>query len=315
MAPATKNAFANKNAFATKNEFATKKLAVAAEKLAFATKKLARKEVVLFLALTLCLSTVFYYLIPKAQTNSDALLLTALLMWCPAVAAILTRLHYQKNLDGFGFGWNETRWQLAGAFIPVLLGLAMFGSVWLAFGAFNVQTAEQMFSTAFLFAFASSLALNLLFALGEELGWRGLLVPELSKFTGFTKLALLSGTIWMSWHLPLILFGSYHGSGPLWFSLAMFAPSVIGSGVVIAWLRLKSGSVWPAVFFHGVWNYFIQRFYPSLTFSSPETDAILGEFGWASPVLFVVLAFVCWHYRGKLPKVTLKTVKPSQPQA
>ena len=32
--------------------------------------------------------------------------------------------------------------------------------------------------------------------LGEELGWRGLLVPELSKITGFLQLSLISGVIW-----------------------------------------------------------------------------------------------------------------------
>ncbi len=262
---------------------------------------LARKEVILFLVLAFGFSAVFYFLIPGAQTKSDALLLTVSLMWCPALAAVITRLYCQKNLQGFGIGLGDRKWQLAGIFAPIAIGLVMFGAVWLAFGAFNWQAAMQAFSFSFLPTFAFMLAFNLFAAMGEEFGWRGLLVPELSKFMGFTRLALLSGAIWMAWHLPLIIFGTYHGEGALWYSLAMFIPSVIGSGVVLAWLRLKSGSVWTAVFFHGIWNYFIQQFYPMLTVQTPATEMITGEFGWASVVVYAALALVAWHCRGMLP--------------
>ncbi|MFA6530096.1 MAG: CPBP family intramembrane glutamic endopeptidase [Candidatus Micrarchaeia archaeon] len=264
-------------------------------------KKLARKEVVLFLALAFGLSSIFYYLI--ATSTSNLLLFTVALMWCPAVAAILTRFYCQKNFKGFGFGWGETKWQLVGILLPIAIGLAMFGSVWLFLGDFNAEKAAQIFSLSFLPTFAIMLAFNLFTVLGEEIGWRGLLVPEMSKFMGFTKLALLSGTIWMAWHLPIIIFGTYHGVGPLWYSLAMFVPSVIGAGVVLAWLRLKSGSIWPAVLFHGFWNYFIQSIYPALTIQTEASNMITGEFGWASSAMYVLLAFLCWHYRYLLPKV------------
>ena len=35
---------------------------------------------------------------------------------------------------------------------------------------------------------------------GEEIGWRGFLVPELAKVLPFTGVALVSGLIWASWH-------------------------------------------------------------------------------------------------------------------
>ena len=40
-------------------------------------------------------------------------------------------------------------------------------------------------------------------ALGEEIGWRGFLVPELAKALPFTGVALVSGMIWASWHYPI----------------------------------------------------------------------------------------------------------------
>jgi hypothetical protein len=116
-------------------------------------------------------------------------------------------------------------------------------------------------------------------AAGEEFGWRGLLVPELARFMGFTRLALFSGAIWTAWHIPLILFGTYHGTGSVWYSLAVFVPSVMGAGLVIAWLRIISGSVWVAVLFHGFWNYFIQQVYPAMTVMTDAGEMMLGEFG------------------------------------
>ena len=264
--------------------------------------KLARREVIVFLILAFGLSSIFYYLSATTTLHSDLLLFTLLLMWCPATAAIITRLYFQKNLKGFGFGWGETKWQLAGILMPILLGLIMFGLVWLTMGVFSPEGAASVLSFAFLPALAAGLAFNLFATFGEELGWRGLLVPEMSKFMGFTKLALLSSAIWAVWHFPLIIFGHYHGVGPLWYSLLIFTPAVIGIGVVLAWLRLKSGSLWPAVFFHGVWNYFIQQFYPMLTVETEATQLITGEFGWACPAMLVVLGLIFWHYRDRLPK-------------
>jgi len=268
--------------------------------------ELARKEVIAFLILAFGLSSIFYYLIANATTHSDLLLFTMLLMWCPATAAIITRWHYQKNLKGFGLGWGETKWQLAGIFLPILLGLVMFGYVWLTMGSFNAENAANMLSLSFLPAFLSALVFNLFAAFGEELGWRGLLVPEMSKFMSFTKLGLLSAAIWTVWHFPLILFGTYHGTGPLWFSLLVFTPQVIAMGFFLAWLRLKSGSVWVAVFFHGVWNYFIQQIYPALTVQTEATEVITGEFGWFSPLMGIAIALICWHYRYLLPKTVKK---------
>ncbi|WP_460007243.1 CPBP family intramembrane glutamic endopeptidase [Methanogenium cariaci] len=140
------------------------------------------------------------------------------------------------------------------------------------------------------------------------MGWRGLLVPELARFMGFTELALLSGAIWAAWHMPVVLFSTYNGAGPLWYSLLMFIPSVMGAGLILAWLRLRSGSVIPAILFHGFWNYFIQSFYPALTVQTPPSDMMLGEFGWASAATYILLALVFWHFRTRLPESYTKEI-------
>jgi membrane protease YdiL (CAAX protease family) len=220
------------------------------------------------------------------------------------MAAIVTRLFYQRNLKGFGFGIGKPLWLAGGILLPVVVGLLMFGTAWLlGIAPFNAEKAAVIFSVSFAPVFLYGIVFNLFAAAGEEIGWRGFLVPELSRTMGFTKLALLSSAIWTVWHFPMIFFGTYHGTGPIWYSLAVFIPSVMGAGVILAWLRCMSGSVWVAVLFHGFWNYFIQQFYPALTVTTPEGNMMLGEFGWFVALVYVVLALVFWHFRDRLPSL------------
>ena len=260
---------------------------------------LARKELKMFLVLTFLFSLVGYWLFINI-TPGNYILPTLALMWSPGISAILTRLFYQRNLSGMGFCIGDLKWQAASMALPILLGLAIFGFVWLAFSAFNMQNAALVFSLAFVPAFALGLVYSIICAAGEEIGWRGLLVPETAKIMPFWPMALITGVIWASWHVPIIIFGNYHGAGPLWYSLATVLPSIVGCGILLAWLRLKSGSVWTGVLFHGFWNYFIQGFYPMLTNNTPTTLLITGEFGLVAPILYVLAVALLWRYRDKL---------------
>jgi Type II CAAX prenyl endopeptidase Rce1-like len=53
---------------------------------------------------------------------------------------------------------------------------------------------------------------------GEEIGWRGLLVPALVDAYGERKAALLSGIVRALWHLPLVIFGTYRRRNSVSFS-------------------------------------------------------------------------------------------------
>lgn len=270
----------------------------------------AKKKVVFFLVLAFALSAVGWIFVTRSASAGDhtgLLLFTIFTMWCPGIAGLFTRYYFQKNLRGFGFIIGEYRWQLLAIGIPVIAGLVMFGAAWVfGIGEFNSDMASTIFSLAFIPVFLYAIGFNLFAAAGEEIGWRGVLVPEMAQFMGFTRLALISSAIWTLWHFPLIFFSTYSGAGPVWYSVAVFVPSVMGAGLILAWLRLRSGSVVTAILFHGFWNYFIQQFYPALTISTPASEMMLGEFGWACPVVYVILALVFWHYRGQLPVFGIK---------
>ncbi len=264
-----------------------------------------KATIILFVLLTLLFSVIFWYLLarlaPEKENANRLMIYTIAAMWSPGIAAVLTRLLYQHNLKGLGLWPVRALWLVPGMLIPVLAGLLMFGTAWV-FGIAPLDTSHlsTIFSLSFIPTFFYLLSFNCFAAFGEELGWRGLLVPELSRCMGFTRMALISGVIWTAWHFPLIMFGTYHGSGSLWYSLAVFIPSVMGASVILAWLRLASGSVWVAVLYHGFWNYFIQQFYPYLTGKTAAGETMLGEFGWFAPIVYIVLALIFWRFRQRL---------------
>jgi membrane protease YdiL (CAAX protease family) len=93
---------------------------------------------------------------------------------------------------------------------------------------------------------------NGLLAFGEEVGWRGWLLPALRPLGTWPALAV-SGAIWGLWHSPLLLLGyDFDQPNVLGVLLMVVACTIIGT--LFGWLRLRSGSLWPAVFAHGALN-------------------------------------------------------------
>jgi membrane protease YdiL (CAAX protease family) len=137
-------------------------------------------------------------------------------------------------------------------------------------------------------------------ALGEEIGWRGLLVPELAKVTSFTNTALISGAIWALWHFPVIFLAGYNGGTPGWYSAICFTAMVMGLSTMFAWMRLKSGSVWTAMLLHASHNLFIQGVFDPLTRDTTVTKYIRGEFGAAMAVTGLITGYFFWRKRAEL---------------
>jgi len=133
--------------------------------------------------------------------------------------------------------------------------------------------------------------LNLIPALGEELGWRGWLLPRLMPL-GTLWALLISGVIWGLWHAPLILLGYNYPSAPGWLGVTAMVIMCIIVGAVFSWLRLRSGSVWPPALAHAAFN---GAGGSSLLFARAgehidTTQAtILGWSGWIVPLALVVL--------------------------
>jgi membrane protease YdiL (CAAX protease family) len=255
-----------------------------------------RAALTTFLVLTFASSAVFYSLIIAAGSLSvHGGLYVLALMWCPGVSALVTRLVFQRNVRGEGWRPGAPRWLALAYLLPLGYAGVVYGLVWLS-GQGGLDLTR--FRTGLLtFVVLGSLQ-SLLSATGEELGWRGFLVPALSRRMSLTGVGLLSGAIWALWHVPLIVFADYNGGTPAWYSVTCFAVMVIAMGIPFAWLRLRSGSVWPAAILHASHNLWVQGFFDRVTVDTGPTEWLIGEFGAGLAVTIAITAWIFWRARG-----------------
>ena len=99
---------------------------------------------------------------------------------------------------------------------------------------------------------------SLLSALGEELGWRGFMVPALYQKMGLRNMLAVTSLFWCCWHLPVLIAGGYMSGAPLWYRLPAFVLCIFPVGVMAALLTVESSSIWPAALLHAAHNNYDQ---------------------------------------------------------
>lgn len=201
--------------------------------------------------------------------------MVAVLMWVPALAAFLTVKFVTKEGRGalglrVGPIKPYLRWMLL---MPVIFAV-IYGLTWLLgltrldlqmtdFMTLMAQTGADLSEAPppgalvpilFLASVLTVPFFNLLLALGEEIGWRGYLLPKLLPL-GRLRAHLLMGVIWGLWHAPLIWVGfAYPRVSPLLGILA-FTALLIALSVVIDELTLRNQhSAILAGWLHGLFN-------------------------------------------------------------
>lgn len=146
-----------------------------------------------------------------------ALLSMVLRVFGPAIAAIIA-LYYFYGSAGLLQLWRSvTRWRFAAwlyvlAFIgPLLVSGIVVG---IAYALNLVRLApDQVHPLRLLLLFPLMLVFD--GPLGEEIGWRGLLLPQLLKTMNPIGATIIVGVIWFVWHVPLYLADGkdFHGVG------------------------------------------------------------------------------------------------------
>ncbi|MEV8631898.1 CPBP family intramembrane glutamic endopeptidase [Streptosporangium sp. NPDC051023] len=137
--------------------------------------------------------------------------------------------------------------------------------------------------------------INSIAAFGEEWGWRGWLLPRLMPL-GTWRALLVSGLIWGAWHAPLTLRGYNYPELGAW-AAPFFLVFCVAFGSLLGWLRLYSGSVWPAVVGHGALNASAGLVFLVGDAASPPNFALAGISGLAGSALLAVLSALLFARR------------------
>lgn len=194
-------------------------------------------------------------------------------MWVPALATVITVKWVTR--EGFAItnirfgGWRP---YLRVALIIPVCYLVIYALTWLlGLGQpdWNLLYFRNLFLSAgmeapplpplipfwiglYLVTLLVAPFINSIFAFGEELGWRGYLLPKLLPL-GKPRAYLLMGIIWGLWHLPLLLVGYMYPGYPFLGTL-LFLLLTTGLGIFINELTLRQRSSILAGWAHGIFN-------------------------------------------------------------
>lgn len=267
----------------------------------------ATKRIAAYLVLVFSVSIPLYVLITGGGGLSGPGGLYVLpLMWAPGLAGLLTTFIFQRNLRGMGWGFGKPIYYLIAYLLPILYAGVAYALLWLlGLGRLDTTGVEGPVGPFILSALTIHILEAGLLALGEEIGWRGLLVPQLARVQPFARTAIISGVIWGLWHVPLISGGGGYTSGaPAWYAVACFMVLIVGVSFAFTWLRLASGSIWPAVLLHAVHNAFIQGVLDKLTADTGPTAYFTTEFGLGLALMGVVVGLIFWRQGRALAPAT-----------
>ncbi len=288
------------------------------------TQAVNKRELTWFLALTFALSWPMF-LAPMALGGGDpaaaqaiASIAWALVMFVPGLAAIVTtRFVMGRELKSLNLGrLGPKRFYLwAWLLPPVGAVLTLLFTVLLGVGKLDLSFAAVQESIAALptpvavpplvvvaVEIGASLLLaplvNTIFAIGEEVGWRGYLLPTLLPM-GKWRAILITGAIWGVWHAPAIIQGHNYPGHPILGIFLMIGFCLL-LGTILSWLYLETRSPWAPALAHGAGNAVAAL---PMLFLAPGVDITWGG-TLAAPVGWIGMAlFIAWLvYTRRLPR-------------
>lgn len=269
------------------------------------------KNIVVFLALTFASTVLFAFLCPLEWMDSTSGAGAIIYSCFPALCALLTRRLAKESFtyralwlespNGKGIPYSLLGWY--GVLLFMLLGYG-------AFFLFNrsLLNTEGVFEdiryTLAMTVLVAPVALAGIFLMGEELGWRGYLLPKLTAVLGVVPATVVIGLIWACWHIPLLIvmeraggvgLGGVVSSG--WFHsfVTVYLPLCLSMSMVCSFVTLKSGSALAAGCAHASYNTYITAFDVFINYEGISGFSINRPFYYVIILMFSVGVPMMFH--------------------
>lgn len=265
-----------------------------------------RNASILFTAITFAVSWTFLW-VAIERLHLPELAIILVLMWIPALVSIFLRVANREGFDDVGLRLGKPRFWLYAYGVPLAAATVTYSLAWLLGQvSITVYLRQQSmygplpFRLAWINANAGVLGflaqrlvvvmtlgalIGFGFALGEEIGWRGYLLPRLVKANVRFPI-LVSGIIWGIWHVPFVLLTFQHQP---YVTAVLYVFLCVVFAVFVGWLRLASGSVFVAAMAHAAYNTFYQDFFDH-SFAGANKWFWAGEVGLLPGLAFGAIA-------------------------
>ena len=196
------------------------------------------------------------------------------------------------------------RWRLS-IFWYVVPFVISFGVPLIADGAFRlftnssgaVQNIKSWFMVFTLFA-------TMVFGGGlEELGWRGIALPELEKRYSPLPSSIVLGLVWVIWHVPLFFIKGVSQYGN---NVFVFALGVLGLTFILSWIYNQTDSIFICIIFHSSFNTAAAMGFGSILVKSDEMIK-----GMATSLLLIIVGLLLLTFsKGKGSNRRIDAIPP-----
>lgn len=234
---------------------------------------MAKKQITLFTILSFVIAWMLFLIIPlkgMAYGGQRSTLLLTGAMFAPAISSILVRLITKEGFKNMflkpNFKGNIKTYLLI-YFGPSLLIIVSALLYFFLFpshfdtGLTLLQGAEVTPSTIILVSLLQVIivgpVINIVPTMGEELGWRGYLLPKLRTLFSDRLSIIISGIIWGLWHAPVIIMGHNYGTdypGYPYVGILVMVVFCVALGIIEGYFTIKLNSVIPAAMIHSAMN-------------------------------------------------------------
>ena len=247
-----------------------------------------KKKVIKFVVITILISWTIQIIVSLYMVKNPGITGTmvfqaglAVCMFVPLIAALISKASFRS------MGWKpkfkgNIGWLIFAAYgmVPVVaagsaLFFLMFPDLFDTTGSYLIAQSKsagvdltaqleqsgmsyQQYILSGIPAILLAPFLNISTAIGEEVGWRGFLYPELNKKFGKAMTWIIGGVIWAAFHFPCIILGGYEYGfdyiGKPWLGLVVFTVFCVAMGIIEEIIFSKTKCIWYAALLHGSIN-------------------------------------------------------------